>query len=295
MSESRLDCINPILVGGTGRSGSTVVGHLLDHHRDLVLTRPMEVRFIAGNNGFADALAVAMRGRKPAKAREAAELAVDRLKHRWYQRAAEVGLHTSISMERLGVLTKVYLEMVDHDPVEATQRLVMAIMIDVAPVGFRWIDTTPANARVADRLEMIYPQSKIIGVIRDGRDVAASFVQQVFGPDDIFDALEQWERRMRKMHLASLASRPGRVLILDLVDLVARDRQGTLQQLCDFLEIPVDPDMTTWFDLNVTEHAAHAGRWRHQFEGALAAQIDGVYRESVDRLRAEGVRIPLES
>lgn len=47
----------PILVGGTGRSGSTIVGHLLDHHPALTLSRPMEVRFIAGNDGLADALA----------------------------------------------------------------------------------------------------------------------------------------------------------------------------------------------------------------------------------------------
>ena len=51
----------PVLVGGTGRSGSTIVGHLLDHHPDLTLTRPMEVRFIAGHQGLSDALAKALR------------------------------------------------------------------------------------------------------------------------------------------------------------------------------------------------------------------------------------------
>ena len=61
----------PILVGGTGRSGSTIVGHLLDHHPDLTLTRPMEVRFITGNDGIADALAVAMRKPGSAKAEAA--------------------------------------------------------------------------------------------------------------------------------------------------------------------------------------------------------------------------------
>jgi hypothetical protein len=53
--------LRPVLVGGTGRSGSTIVGHLLDHHPELTLTRPMEVRFLAGNDGLADALAVALR------------------------------------------------------------------------------------------------------------------------------------------------------------------------------------------------------------------------------------------
>ena len=60
---------SPIFVGGTGRSGSTIVGHLLDHHPDVTLTRPMEVRFIAGNDGFIDALVKAdtKRGKKAAE------------------------------------------------------------------------------------------------------------------------------------------------------------------------------------------------------------------------------------
>ena len=69
----------PILVGGTGRSGSTIVGHLLDHHPELTLTRPMEVRFITGNDGLADALAIAQRKPGSPKAAAAAELAVNRL------------------------------------------------------------------------------------------------------------------------------------------------------------------------------------------------------------------------
>jgi len=64
--------LNPVFVGGTGRSGSTIVGDLLDHHPEITLTRPMEVRFITGNNGIADALGKA--GKPSGK--KAAELAV---------------------------------------------------------------------------------------------------------------------------------------------------------------------------------------------------------------------------
>ena len=88
----------PVLVGGTGRSGSTIVGHLLDHHPELTLTRPMEVRFITGNDGLADALAVATRKPGSDRAEAAAQLAVDRLLHRWFERAPEVGLHQSMTI-----------------------------------------------------------------------------------------------------------------------------------------------------------------------------------------------------
>ena len=75
----------------------------------------------------------------------------------------------------------------------------------------RLVDTTPANARKADRLEPIYPDSRVVVVTRDGRDVAASFVSQTFGPDDVFEALDQWEPRMVRSHAAvALPPRPRR-------------------------------------------------------------------------------------
>ena len=182
--------LQPVLIGGTGRSGSTIVGHLLDQHPDLTLTRPMEVRFITGNDGFVDALAQA----HTSGGQAAAELAVDRLLNRWFNRAENVGLHTSMDKDFLLSVTSEYLEQFPEQPRSATQDLVYSIMNKVASGcgAARWVDTTPANARKADRVESVYPHSKVVIVTRDGRDVAASFVHQDFGPSDVFAALDQW-------------------------------------------------------------------------------------------------------
>lgn len=249
----------PILVGGTGRSGSTIVGHLLDHHRALALTRPMEVRFLAGRFGLADALHA--QRIDPSSGPAAAQLAVQRIHDRWYQRAEDVGLQ---------------------------------IMARDAPGPARWVNTTPANSRQADRMESIYPQAQVVTVLRDGRDVAASFVQQSFGPDDVFVALQQWERRMLRIHEASMAARPSGVLTVDLMDLVSRDRTSSVQELCDFLEVDLDPQMLEWFDHNVVATSAHPGRWRSQFDEKTARAVDRAYAEAVDRLSARGVHIPSE-
>ena len=284
----------PVLVGGTGRSGSTIVGHLLDHHPSLTLTRPMEVRFIAGNDGFADALSVALRRPGSARARAASELAVERLLNRWFERAPEVGLHTSMSRSDVAEWAQRYLTGVDGDPVAATRALVTVIMDRIATKlgASRLVDTTPANARKADRLEPVYPLSSVVVVTRDGRDVAASFVSQSFGPDDVFDALAQWEQRMLRTHAAVAACRPGRVLTIELMDLVVTRRAETLERLCSFLGLPVDAGMVQWFDANVTPEGAHPGRWRRDFDEATCLRIDTLYAESVERLQAAGVAIP---
>ncbi len=284
----------PVLIGGTGRSGSTIVGHLLDHHPSLVLSRPMEVRFITGNNGLADALAVARRSPNSTKASEAAALAADRIVNRWYRRAPDVGLHTSVTPEEIKAWTTQYLQDFDADPRDATRVLSDVILHAIANnLGAeQLVDTTPANARKADRVEQIYPESKVIIVLRDGRDVAASFVSQSFGPNDVFDALDQWEQRMLRAHRAAAASRPDRILLIELADLVERDRSGTLDAMLTFLDLPDDAGMRAWFDEHVRPEHAHGGRWRTQFDAPTTEQIDKQYVAICDRLTQVGVRLP---
>ena len=290
-----MDDDTPVLVGGTGRSGSTVVGRLLDVHPELTLMRPMEVRFITGNDGFADALASARKKPGSSAAHEAAERAVDRLLHRWYRRAENVGLHQSIDIDTVNSLCDAYLAQFDRSPLEATTALVHPIMDAIARrLGAgRWVDTTPANARNADRVEPIYPRSRVVVVIRDGRDVAISFASQSFGPDDPFEALRLWEKRMLRAHRAALASTPGRVHVVDLADLVRLSRQQTLGDLLAFAQVDPDPLVQSWFDAHMSAEAAHVGRWRSELDRTTATRLDADYAAACDRLRAAGVRIPV--
>jgi hypothetical protein len=254
----------------------------------------MEVRFITGNDGIVDALTVAQKKPDSKKAMDAAKLAADRIRFRWFERAEHVGLHTAMPAGLLEGWVEQYLADFAGDPERASRTLVYQVMAQVAgSIGAtRWVDTTPANARKADRVESIYPDSKVIIVTRDGRDVAASFVQQAFGPDDVFEALNQWEQRMLRAHRAELASRPGRVMTIELVDLVARDREASIARMCAFLDLDVDPEMVDWFNMHVTPENAHVGRWRNQFDSTTADQVDEYYERICKNLVSEGVRIP---
>lgn len=293
VDKSRNPIRNPIFVGGTGRSGSTIVGHLLDHHPEVTLTRPMEVRFITGNLGFADALAKA----GTPGADKAARSAVERVLDRWFYRAENVGLHTSMSKEFVQEQADRYLANFSVDPTKATQDFVFALMDKVAQGcgANRWVDTTPANARKAQLIAPIYPEYKVIVVLRDGRDVAASFVHQDFGPNDIVTAMDQWEQRMIKSHKATLACAPGVVLTIELQDLVELDRQGTIDRILEHCELDQSEDMMRWFDQTITVEGAHAGRWRRDFSESAGDALDDLYAQACARLRALGVHIPISS
>mgnify|MGYP006169046823 FL=1 len=283
--------LNPVFVGGTGRSGSTIVGDLLDHHPAITVTIPMEVRFITGNNGIADALAKAG---KPAGLK-AAELAVDRIHNRWFFRTENVGLHTSMSREFVTETTDRYLAHFENSPQHASQVLVYSIMEKVA-LGCdaeRWVDTTPANARKANLITPIYPEHKVIVMVRDGRDVAASFVHQDFGPSDVFEAVALWEKRMIKSDQAAKRCAAGVVLTLDLQDLVVTERDASLDLILEHCELEDSLEMRDWFNARVTPDGAHAGRWRRDFDDSTCAVIDKVYSDSCDRLRELGISIPV--
>lgn len=254
----------------------------------------MEVRFITGNDGLADALAVGLAAPGSANAGAAAALAVDRIMHRWYERAENVGLHQSMSRQQVEELTSAYLGGFDADPLAVTRILTYEIMDRIAERlgAHRLVDTTPANARKADRVEPIYPQSTVIVVTRDGRDVAASFAKQTFGPNDPYEALSQWEQRMLRAFKAAARSSPGRVLTVQLVDLVVRSRTGVLNQICEFVGVDADPEMIAWFDENVTSQGMHPNRWRADFDADTCARIEAQYEEACERLTAAGVPIP---
>ena len=232
--------------GGTGRSGSTIVGHLLDHHPDLTLTRPMEVRFIAGQR----------RARR--RPRDGHSQAGVRQALRPPRSWRSTGCSTAgSSAPRRSACTRrcpartwsagrtQYLVALPAGPAGRHQN---SDHPDHGPdrreagrLATRGHD--PANARKADRLEPIYPESDVVVVTRDGRDVAASFVSQTFGPDDVFEALDQWEQRRLRTTPRSTACRRGPGLTIELMDLVVNDRAGSLAGCASAIGVPVDPGM----------------------------------------------------
>ncbi|MFY9230282.1 MAG: sulfotransferase [Candidatus Nanopelagicales bacterium] len=289
---------NPVLIGGTGRSGSTILGRILARHPDLYLTDPEEVRFLANNPGMATALGMKNAGfPRSLRARNLAQKAIKRSQGAYFKRPNNSGLQKWLTKKEMVALGDRYLERFGREPLAATQEFTYAVMDKVAAPaeGRRWVDGTPANARVTDLIEPIYPDCQVVAIIRDGRDVAASFVEQTFGPNEILESLREWGRRSLRMHQAVQRCRPGRILTVDMLDMVQNAREESLEQVCSFLNIPLDPGMMEWFADNVSVDRAHVGRWRTQFDDETTEKINALYASIVADLRSKGVRIPLET
>ena len=291
--------IRPVFVGGTGRSGTTVVGKLLHRHPDLTVTRPRELRFISSIGGVADAYWTAL-GRPASEQRPAItpEKVVEMLWLAWFERRKPSGfisgLTLAIKRDALEIAADRYLSDFPKDPFRASRAFVEEV-VRYRPAmrqTQRWVDTTPANARVADRMLLLFPDAVVVHMMRDGRDVAASFAQKQFGPDDVMEGLEAWRTRMIEAHLAEQAVPEGSVLRIDLQELVVTGRHDALQRLMRGIGVRPDRSFRLWFDANVTAAASNLGRWRQDYSPEMCAVIDHRYSEILAEFDRTGVPYP---
>jgi hypothetical protein len=105
-----------------------------------------------------------------------------------------------------------------------------------------WVDHTPENISYATTLTELFPNSKFIHLVRDGRAVAASIMPLDWGPNSIIKSARWW-MRMVSFGLAAESCLPSnRIMRVKYESLVA-DPESTLQSICQFLKIPYEPAM----------------------------------------------------
>ena len=130
----------------------------------------------------------------------------------------------------------------------------------IAGSGARtWCDDTPSNALHADFLLELYPNAKIVHMVRDPRDVLASFLEQPWVSPDIGRTV---------LRLSNAYSR-----LIDNERRLETDRFLTLR-----LE-----DMCGDFDAKKSELSAHCGISPDGFDGSVrfAAARIGTWRDKI--------------
>lgn len=109
----------------------------------------------------------------------------------------------------------------------------------------RFGDKTPPYIKIVPELVVLYPDAKFIHLIRDGRDVAISFIEAGF--DDpgcrCYDGNRfEWTSAIRKGLSYRKSQYAPRLLEVRYEDLVA-DVEGTLRRICQFVEVPFEMQM----------------------------------------------------
>jgi hypothetical protein len=142
----------------------------------------------------------------------------------------------------------------------------------------RWGDKTPHYVHHVDRLLALWPDARVVVLVRDGRDVALSLRRLPFGPNNAWAAAQWWARGIRAGDRAREAH-PEAVLTVRYEDL-ARDPRREVPAICAFLGLRfaddmlalekadpdwIVPDQASWFPtLFDGINTASIGRWRRE-------------------------------
>jgi hypothetical protein len=118
--------------------------------------------------------------------------------------------------------------------------------------GTRWGDKTPQHVQYMLLLDRLFPHSRYVHVVRDGRDVALSLMTRKWGPRRMELAGYYWSWLVLSGVLAGELLGPERYREVRFEDLVMHP-EATLRQLSAWLDLPYRPEM---LDYHATE-AAH--------------------------------------
>jgi hypothetical protein len=105
-----------------------------------------------------------------------------------------------------------------------------------------WIDHTPENTKYAATLSELFPQAKMIHIVRDGRAVAASVMPLDWGPNTIIETAPWWMKRVAYGLAAESTLEKNRIMRVKYEDLV-QNPEMILKRLCTYLDIDYQPEM----------------------------------------------------
>ena len=300
--------MKPVFVGGTGRSGTTVVGDLLGLHQDIRTSVPIEIKLLANKSGLLQLvfgrdtpdiekkialLDLRSRLRRYKRKREKFKKIqvefLDRIWNTWWDIDAPPphgrGLQSGITKQQLEKLLATLIFELRINRVWAARRFMRNfISSQAAHRGQKyWVETTPLNIAQAERILKIFPNALFINMVRDPRDVIASLLTKNWGPTTPLEGIEWIQKRLIDAHHALRTIPAKQQITIALEDLAINKREQSYQALLTFLGLQDDPAMRAFFETELTPQAATSGRWKSEI---ASPEFLSAYAELEKRLAA---------
>ena len=303
----------PVFVGGTGRSGTTVVGDLLGNHSQIRTSTPIEIKFLTNKSGLVDVVfgysseieknagKVSIlnfrtyRKRKQKEKERFSKILAEFNKFiwdKWWDIDAPPphgrGLISGIAKSDLKNLLKKLERDLKINRKWAARRFMATFISKQFEAGdeIYWVETTPMNIPEANKLQELFPHALFINMVRDPRDVIASLLTKKWGPTTPLEGLEWIEKRLMAAHDALSVIKAEKKITIALEDLAIENREATYQKLLDFLKISDEPAMQDFFTQSMTPDAATSGRWKDEID---SAEFSAGYEAMTARLKKAGV------
>lgn len=136
-------------------------------------------------------------------------------------------------------------------------RVVYELMAE-ANGATHWCCKSMANVKFADELEAGNIKPYYIHLVRDGRDVAASFKKVAVGEKHVYHLAKYWKNLQEAS--ASLVKKvgPSRAITIKYEDLI-HDPEASLDRICKLVGLSYSPNVMNYFDSEESKHTASSG------------------------------------
>lgn len=265
----------PFFVLGAARSGTTMLRLMLNRHSRLAI--PFESQFL--RQIFAE-----LPSQRPLDRHEAKRMA-DLVVGEWNFRSWHLDA------------ARVRQELIRHAPAPLAELVDALFRMEIARSGKpRWGDKTPHYYLCWRQLMALFPGSRLVHIIRDGRDVNLSLEKVGWHGPTASDRARYWQQRVEMAHAAAHELGSERNLIIRYEELVLNTRV-TLEAVCDFLGEVFEPGMLDFFsdaalhicdiDGDVHEKVLRApqpedvGRWRREMPFERQREFEAVAGSSL--------------
>jgi len=129
-------------------------------------------------------------------------------------------------------------------------------------------DSTPETIMNSDRINNIFPDSKFIHMIRDGRDSGYSdylimkdykFSNRI---KNEFDGLNHWHQRIIKYFNSIKKLDNNKYINIRVEDFVVNNSKNEIEKIINFLEIEDELQMKSFYLNNVKKSSMSIGKWQ---------------------------------
>lgn len=260
-----------ILIGGTGRNGTSVLSDVFASHPDVAAFG--ETRFFSDPGGLADLV----EGRASLPDFRRAMTTV------WWKRfpapLRKAGAYTS---ESVGDLIDATLgQGVDAARAGAFVRALFGAGAQAAGRP-RWCEKTPHSIRFADLWLRLFPQGYVIHALRNPADVCASMLRQRWGPKRVDEFPAYYRRVMARAWTAYRRADRDRYRVVRLEHIVAQP-QAMVAALFEFAGLDAAPEIVAPAAALIRPEKAHVGRKTGELSRSerrlIAARCGDLYQQ----------------
>jgi hypothetical protein len=298
----------PLFVGGSGRSGTTIAINLLNRHSKIHASLPREIKYLTSRSGLIDLIygrpigleegATGVRNNLLAKllpiiGRSKLHYFQKNLHGPWWNEVGKKGkargLIQAIDEETLIRAEKSFLANFRKEPENAARELFRALSAaQLKKPDIRYFaDSTPVNIMQANYINRLFPEALFINMVRDGRDVALSVANEKWGPNDPFKALGWWANRVLTAHKSLELIPKDQQITLRLEDLVYRNRDLSYDNLLKFLALESEVPLADFFESELTKDKLNEGLWKQKVGDPR--KFEKRYLEILERLKDKGI------